>query len=290
MPRTSLTLRLLIPLTACALAGACSSLVASSTARLAGTVERGLLDQTDPELVRQAAPAYLVLLDGLIAESPDDPDLLAAGASLATAYAGAFVDDPERARRLTARGRGHGLAALCAQAPQTCGFETVPYERFERALAATGERDLEALYAAGSSWASWIQARRGDWTAMGDAARVEAIMRRVVALDDRFADGEAHLYLGTLASLLPAALGGRPEEGRRHFERAFELSGGRNLYAKVLLAREYARLTFDRDLHDRLLREVLAADPAAPGLTLVNVLAQEEAQRLLDDSESYFGE
>ncbi len=268
----------------------CSSLIASSTAKLASSVERGLEDQTDPELVRLAAPAYLVLLDGMIADSPGEPALLRAGASLYTAYAGAFVDSPDRARTHTERGRRYGLAALCAEAPATCGFEEMRYEAFERALAGTRPRDLAALYVSGSSWAAWIQARRGDWSAMADAARVEAIMHRVVGFDDAFEDGAAHLYLGVLATLLPASLGGRPEEGRQHFERAIELSGGRNLYAKVLLAREYARMAFDRELHDRVLTEVVEADPVAPGMTLANVLAQEEARRLLADSEGYFGE
>ncbi len=60
--------------------------------------------------------------------------------------------------------------------------------------------------------------------------------------------------------------------------------------AKVLLASEYARLTFDRELHDRLCREILEASPEAPGLTLSNTLAQERARRLLDSSDDYFGE
>jgi len=47
-------------------------------------------------------------------------------------------------------------------------------------------------------------------------------------------------------------------------------------------------MTFDRELHDRLLNEVLAADPDEPGLILSNVLAQQEAQILLDTSADYF--
>jgi len=58
--------------------------------------------------------------------------------------------------------------------------------------------------------------------------------------------------------------------------------------AKVLYARHYARLVFDRPLHDRLLGEVMQADPYAPGLTLSNTLAQEEAQKLLGDADEYF--
>ena len=44
--------------------------------------------------------------------------------------------------------------------------------------------------------------------------------------------------------------------GRKHFERALAISNERNLIVKVMLADQYARLMFDRELHDQLLQEV----------------------------------
>ena len=41
-------------------------------------------------------------------------------------------------------------------------------------------------------------------------------------------------------------------------------------------------------MHDRLLREVLEADPREPGLTLSNTLARQQARQLLATSEDYF--
>ena len=73
-----------------------------------------------------------------------------------------------------------------------------------------------------------------------------------------------------------------------HFERAIELSGGRDLSAIVEYANGYARLMYERDLHDRLLNEVLAADPTVIGATLMNVLAQELAAELLATADDYF--
>ena len=94
--------------------------------------------------------------------------------------------------------------------------------------------------------------------------------------------------MGILLTLRPPALGGRPEEARAHFERAIELSDGRDLGAKVEFARGYARLVYERDLHDRLLKEVLEADPEADSLTLGNVLAKEQAAQLLSEADDYF--
>ena len=94
--------------------------------------------------------------------------------------------------------------------------------------------------------------------------------------------------MGILYTLRPASLGGRPELGRKYFERAIELSNGKDLLAKVMMANQYARLVFNQPLHDRLLEEVIAADPVAPGYTLSNTIAQEQALELLAESNEYF--
>ena len=110
----------------------------------------------------------------------------------------------------------------------------------------------------------------------------------MVALDPAHADGEPYMMLGVLASLRPASLGGQPEQGKAHFDKALAMSGGRNQMVRVLYAQYYARLVFDQPLHDRLLGEAIAADPHVPGLTLVNVIAQERARALLASGKEYF--
>ena len=94
--------------------------------------------------------------------------------------------------------------------------------------------------------------------------------------------------MGVLSTQLPPEYGGKPEVGRQHFERANELSNGHNLMVNTLFAKYYARLVFDKELHDRLLNEVLASDIEAPGLTLSNALAQQDAQLLLEESNEFF--
>jgi len=268
----------------------CSSMMSSATGNLADSLTAAVLDQNDPETVRQGAPAYLLLIDGLIADNPQNLELLLAGASLYSSFAGTFVDDPIRASRLAEKGRNYGWSALCQAQQRACESWHLPYDEFEVVVEGTGVKQLPSLYGAGAAWATWIQANLDDWVAVADKARVDAMMRRVVALDESYEQGAAYLYLGILATILPEAMGGTPEQGRAAFERAIELSNGRNLMAKVLLARNYARLVFNQDLHDRMCREVIAADPVAPRLTLGNTLAQAEARTLLESSEDYFGD
>lgn len=268
--------------------GGCSGIIRSQTNRLAGSLYSAIADQNDPETVRQGAPAYLLLVDGLIYDDPENVELLLMGAKLYSTYAAAFVDDAPRARVLTTRAKEYGERALCSQNPSICPALTLPYDDFVRAAAALSSADVPALYGWAASLAGHIQTHSDDWNAIADLPKVEAAMRRVIELDEGFDSGGAHLYLGVVNTLRPPALGGKPEVARRHFERAVELSGQRNLMAKVLFAKHYARLVFNRELHDRLLREVLAAQTNDPGRTLSNTLAQSQARRLLATSDEYF--
>jgi len=60
------------------------------------------------------------------------------------------------------------------------------------------------------------------------------------------------------------------------------------LSAKVEYAKGYAKLLYERELHDQLLNEVLQADPNQDGFVLTNVMAQKEAATLLAEADDYF--
>ncbi|WDP84101.1 MAG: hypothetical protein HUN05_02100 [Desulfobacter sp.] len=98
--------------------------------------------------------------------------------------------------------------------------------------------------------ASWIMANKDDFNALAEISRIEAIMAHVIRVDETFRDGAAYLYLGTLSTFLPPALGGKPDQGKIYFEKAIDLSKGKNLMTKVVYAKLYAKMMFDRPLHD----------------------------------------
>jgi len=282
-PARVLTVLLVLP----ALSG-CASLASSATDRLANNLSSAILNQDDPETAEAGMPSYLLMVDGLIEGDARNEELLLAGSKLYGSYTSAFVKDVERAKRLALKSRNYGDRALCAHDARLCGLLQRPFDDVAKAVAATKAGDVRVLYVCASAWAGWIQANSSDWNAIANLAKVKVMMQRVVELDESYEHGEAHLYLGVIATLLPPALGGRAEEGQAHFERAIKLSAGHDLMAKVEYARRYARITYDRPLHDRLLHEVLDADADVPGLTLSNVLAKRQARELLASAESYF--
>ncbi|MCU5781453.1 hypothetical protein MA04_00753 [Alcanivorax balearicus MACL04] len=256
--------------------------------RIGDNLAKGIEDNNDLVLVGEGLPSYLLMVDGLILTWPERTSLLRAGADLYGAYAGLFVEDPERAATLNEKALDYAMRAACSHQSDYCELREMPVPEFEALLAEAGDDDLPLLFTLGSAWAGYIQTHSDDWNAVAELARVRALMERVVALDEGYQNGQAHMYLGVLNSLLPASLGGQPEQAKAHFEQAVALSQGRNLLARVLYAEHYARLVFDRELHDAQLQKVLEADPEQPGLTLQNVYAQQQAQRLLDSADAYF--
>lgn len=285
--------RLRIPCTLALLAGVgllpgCASLMSSAASGLADNLSSAVLNQSDPETVRDGAPAYMLLLDSFLEGSPDDPDLLIAAANLYASYGAVFADDPERAARLTDRAREYGRKAICERYRPACEWPAMDYGQFEATLAGLQAKHADAVYAYAVASLAWIRAHSADWNALAELPQMEALLRRYLEIGDATDAGAVYTYLGILATLRPPSLGGEPEQGKAWFERAIEVTGGRDLNAKLEYARGYARLLYERELHDRLLGEVMAADPEVPGYTLTNVLAQREAERLIATADEYF--
>lgn len=265
--------------------GGCSSMLSQG---LSGSLAQAVMNQDDPLIVRDGAPSYLLLVDGMIEKEPDSEALLLVGAKLNLAYAALFITEAERAGKMSAKAKGYAERSLCLAARASCGLTRLSHDEFSQLLARLGRDEIEPLMTTAMTWALWVEQHSSDWSVVADLPKVEAMFERVVTLDEGFLRGQPHLYLGILNSLRPPAMGGKPEKARSHFEQVLLLSKGENLEAKVAYARYYARLMFDRPLHDRLLQEVINADPHVSGLTLANVLAQRQARLLLKSANDYF--
>lgn len=279
---------LLFLLSGILLLSGCSVLISSATTKMTDNLSQAILNNNDLATVEAGGPAYLLMVDSLLHDDPDNASLLRAAATIYTAYTDVFVKDSSRAQKLATKALDYALRAVCVSRSDACALRQASFQEFENGLVAFTAKDVPVLFTLGSAWATWIQACRQDWNAVAEISRVEAIMQRIIVLDEFYQDGAAHLSLGVLSSFIPPALGGKPETGRRHFERALEISQNKNLMAKVMYARHYARLMFDRALHDRLLNEVLEANPEVLGYALVNTLAQKQARELLESADEYF--
>lgn len=266
----------------------CQFVISSATNRLFKDLEASVLNSDDPELIAAGIPSFLILLDGMLQQNPQDISLLLVAAQLKSSFATAFIEDVDRQRRYTTKAREHALTAACLDNTKLCNLDTKPFSEVESVIASLPQSELPLLYALTGAWSSWILVHSHDLRAIAQISRVQLLVERMLELDETYEYGTPHMYMGVFKSLVPPALGGDSEKARYHFERAISLSEGKNLYAKVLFAERFARSTLDRELHDRLLTEVIDADPIVEGLTLQNRLAQQRARELKDSADDFF--
>jgi len=268
--------------------GGCASVISNAASGLADNLSTAILNQDDPETVRAGMPSYMLLMDSFVEGSPDDPAMLGAAANLYATYGVVFVDDESRASRLTRRARDYASSAMCNTYSASCNWDDDSYDDFEASLAGLSKTQVDVLYTYGFTLLAYIRVHSSDWNAVAELPQAEALMGRYLELSGDNAKASAHTYLGILKTIMPPAMGGKPEEARVHFEKAIALSGGRDLGAKVEFAKGYAKRLYEKELHDQLVDEILEASPYEEGLTLTNVLAQEEALRLRADADDYF--
>ncbi len=267
---------------------ACATVINQAGSGMAGNLHAAIMNQDDPEIVRDGAPAFLLMLDSFIEGSPNNAPMLGAAAELYAAYGVLFVADENRANRLTRRAFDYGQRSLCASNATGCDLESITYQQFEEQLAQMEEDDVASLYSLGLSWIAYIKVHSEDWGALAKLPRVVSIFNRVQVLQPEYQAIKVEHFLAVLNTIRPPALGGNFPAGKQHFERAISLSNGKDLSIKVDFARFYARTLYQRAIHDRLLNEVIAAEAYQKGYTLFNILAQAEAQQLLDSAEDYF--
>jgi len=266
----------------------CTSIVSSAGNRMADDLSAAILDQDDPELVREGMPAFMLLLDSMVRSSPDNPETLGSAAQLYAVYGIAFVDDSQRARTLTTRAHDYGSRALCAQDERACELDLLDFDGFTVVIGQLDSRDADALYSYAVGYLAYIRAHSADFGALTGLPKAELALTQLLEIGAGENAGSVNMYLGILNTLRPPALGGKPELAREYFETALALTGERDLSVKVEFARGYARLLYERELHDRLLNEVLAAEARQEGYTLVNRLAQQQAKDLLVTADDYF--
>jgi hypothetical protein len=288
MPRPHSNLYRFIVIVSLLISSGCSQLVSNAKRDFADDLSATMLEQNDPETVKQAVPAYLILISSMIKGDPDNVELLVSGSSLYGAYASVFVEDRLRQKRLSTVSFDYAHHAFCVHKPSACNIRELSYYEFEQSLKQFTGDDVQVLFALGSAWAGWLQANSADWNAVAELPRIKAIIQRVLELDPTMNNGDAYLYMAVMESFLPPAMGGKPELAKKNFEQAIEISDGSNLMAKLLFAEKYARLVFDKELHDQLLEEVINANVEINDSTLINSIAQHKARLLLAQSDEYF--
>jgi predicted anti-sigma-YlaC factor YlaD len=256
----------------------------------------------DPDLVGEALPFSLKLMESLLAESPQHRGLLFATCSGFTEYAFVYVQVPAeevedqdlakadflrmRARHLYLRARNYGLRGLEVNHR---GFASELRQDAKAAVSKAGVKDVPLLYWTAASWGAAISVSKDNPEMIADQPIVEALIDRALELNPDYDFGAIHGFLITYESVRRTANGDFAVRSRKHFERAVELTSGQSAAPYVALATTVSVSKQDSAEFESLLKKALAVDPdARPEWRLMNLVMQRRARWLLSREDELF--
>ena len=246
--------------------------------------------ETDLQLARDAMPANLKLLEGMLLEDPNNTELLIYAAEGFHGYSFGFVEreDPARAKLLYRRCYVHAQQAL-----QLAGVDVDPesasLEAVETAVSKAGNKAVPALFWTASCLGKWINLSRDDMSLVASLANTAALMQRVIDLDNEFYFGGAHMFFGVYYGGRAPMLGGDYARAETEFRQAAEINDNKLLIVDLLQAEFLDRQRLDQQaFHQRLTAILAAPDDLYPEMALVNGIAKQRAAILLDYEDDWF--
>jgi predicted anti-sigma-YlaC factor YlaD len=256
----------------------------------------------DPELVREALPFSLKLIESLLAESPKHRGLLLAASSGFTQYAYAFIKEEadevepdnfaraaelrQRARNLLLRARDYGVRGLETTYPSFgANLNKDPQLAAKQAKAS----DVPLLYWTAASWGLAITLSKNEPALIADLPIVEALVDRALELNESYDAGAIHSFLISYEPVRQGAEGDPLERARKHFDRTLALSGDSQAGPLVSMAESVSIAKQDRKEFQSLLDRALAVDVnAKPEYRLSNLVMQRRARWLLSRIDELF--
>jgi predicted anti-sigma-YlaC factor YlaD len=258
----------------------------------------------DPELIRDAAPFSLKLMESVLAENPHHKKLLLASARGFTQYAYAFVQQEadeaeprdlaqsvrlrERARLLYLRARDYGLQGLTVGRPD---FDRALRTSPRKTLSAVTVDDVALLYWTASSWGALISLSKDHPAVLAEIPIMEAMIDRALELDEGFDHGAIHTFMIGYEMVRQGRSGDPAARARAHFARALDLSAGADVSALVALAESVCVPQQQRTEFESMLGRALQFDVNhAPANRLSNLVMQRRARWLLAHADELFVE
>jgi len=249
-----------------------------------------IFEECDIELARNAIPANLKLLEGLLKNDPENKQILTTLSMGFGGYSMLFVegDDPERASRLYLRARDYGIGAL---GEKGVGLKNAMdrKEDLQSLLQRLGKEALEPLFWITVSWNAWINLNLDKPAALAQLSVSQALLERVMEIDATYFQGLPHILMGVSLSARPPMLGGNVKQAKEHFDKALQLSHGKFFLAQYYFARYYAVRVQDKALFLGLTGEVEKMNPRElRDVCLINSVMQHKAKRLREMVDEFF--
>ncbi len=254
--------------------------------------------EPDVALATQALAGNLKLIEALLESAPRHPELLLQASQGFAAYAyaaaegelaeaqGRASEDVEvytrRARRLYQRGLQYGLRLLSHRHADWQRATSLEPAVLDDRLQQLSPETVPALFWTAFCWGGVLNTTRDALETLTALPRFEALLMRLVELDETYFYGAPHLLLAVHYASRAPMLGGNPTQAQFHFERSAALSQGALLLVPLLEAQYYAVQIQDRTHFVASLQHVLQApEVLLPEQAFLNALAKQRAALLL---------
>ena len=246
--------------------------------------------ETDLQLARDAMPANLKLIEGMLIEDPNNSKLRLFAAEGFYGYSFGFIEpeDTNRARLLYRRCYTHARKAL-HQSGIKADPETATAEELQAAIDQAGMKSVPALFWTASCLGKWIDLNRDNPGGIASLSSVAPMMQRVIELDSEFYFGGAHLFFGIYYGGRSPMFGGDFARSEKNFRQAAAINNSKLLLVDVLRAEYLDRQKLDQQaFHARLQQVISAPDDLYPEMALVNAISKQRAKRLLALEKEWF--
>jgi hypothetical protein len=302
---SALVVLLAVPLSACNI----TKLTVNTTSKVLAKAQPSLKQEPDYEMAARAIPASLKTVEGFHMVDPENKRLVKILAEGYCQYATGFIEDEwevaslekrfddaeyhsQRATKAFVRCMGYGLELLGGDWKKALVGDAAA---FAKKVSGAGKDERDGLLWTGVGLAGAINQNKDDIALVSQLSKARAIFEKIAQLDEGDEDRDPalralpHIALASMAVAMSKAMGGRPEMGAKHFQRAMELTKNKFLLAKVFYARRYAVAVQDKALFRNALVEVLQTDPAVwPEQRLANEIAHRRARRYLKNEKEWF--
>jgi hypothetical protein len=254
--------------------------------------------ESDLILAEPSLATMVTLLEGLLENDPANPTLLLQATQGFASYTYAFVEaqieaargrDPQqevlhtqRARRLYGRGLEYGLRRLSQYEPAWRQATSLALDSLTPLLNQLDAAAVPALFWTTFCWGGLLNFERSTLEAVAVLPRLQALLTRLLELDDSYFYGAPHLLQAVQYASRSVMLGGNPRQALEHFARARDISQGRLLLVPLLEAQYYTVQIQDRARFIQLLQQILdAPETLFPEQAFLNAVAKQRAALLL---------
>lgn len=310
---------LIVGLASCGPYSVGENLALKTTPKLLKRGQPSMQMESDYDMARMAIPGALKTVETFWINAPGDTTLLSILTEGYCQYGTAFVEDDWETAKLDKNpalvdyhnDRSTKIFTRCLNYALTMLGDRWKKDIFgtpQQVAALVKDTDKDKrfqLMFAGLALGSMINHNLTRIEMLGYLDTVQQILRRVIELDGASpkvcpplpATCEAkvahsilpYVAFGMLDTARGKALGGDPEKGKASFQKALDMTGGRFLLARTLMAYRYGIAMNDRKFFHDQLKIVLETPPSVwPEQRLANEVAHRKARRYLSKEKELF--